>query len=104
VKVAIDGVNSNLDALIDSRSHIRLIQIPLYRMQAGHRIAICRAFGAKVQRDVALLSIKHAVSENNKVNIAPPLEVGWLVGCLTARQHRKVNLCQLRVKETGSVS
>jgi len=26
-----------------------------------------------------------------------------LIGVLTARQHRKVNLCQLREKETGSV-
>jgi len=26
-----------------------------------------------------------------------------MVGCLTARQHRKVNLCQLRGRETGSV-
>jgi len=27
----------------------------------------------------------------------------WLIGVLTARQLRKVNLCQLRGKETGSV-
>jgi len=27
----------------------------------------------------------------------------WLIGVLMARQHRKVNLCQLRGKETGSV-
>jgi len=27
-----------------------------------------------------------------------------LIDCLTARQHRKINLCQLRGKETGSVS
>jgi len=27
----------------------------------------------------------------------------WLIGVLTARQHRKVNLCQLWGKETGSV-
>jgi len=29
--------------------------------------------------------------------------INWLIGVLTARQHRKVNLCQLRGKETGSV-
>jgi len=29
--------------------------------------------------------------------------IDWLIGVLTARQHRKVNLCQLRGKETGSV-
>jgi len=29
--------------------------------------------------------------------------IDWLTGVLTARQHRKVNLCQLRGKETGSV-
>jgi len=28
---------------------------------------------------------------------------GWLVGCLPAHQHRKVNLCQLWGRETGSV-
>jgi len=27
----------------------------------------------------------------------------WLVGCLTARQHRKVNVCQLWGRETGLV-
>jgi len=27
----------------------------------------------------------------------------WLFGCLTARQHRKVNLCQLQGRETGLV-
>jgi len=27
---------------------------------------------------------------------------GWLVGCLTARQQIKINLCQLRGRETGS--
>jgi len=27
----------------------------------------------------------------------------WLVGCLMARQHRKVNLSQLRGRETDSV-
>jgi len=29
--------------------------------------------------------------------------VDWLIDCLTARQHRKVNGCQLRRRETGSV-
>jgi len=29
--------------------------------------------------------------------------IGWLVVCLTTRQHRKVNLCQMRGRETGSV-
>jgi len=28
--------------------------------------------------------------------------VGWLVCCLTAHQHRKVNLCHLRGRETRS--
>jgi len=32
-----------------------------------------------------------------------PWGVGWLIGCLTAHQHKKVNLCQLRGRETGSV-
>jgi len=30
--------------------------------------------------------------------------IDWLIGVSTARQHRKVNLCQLRGKETGTVS
>jgi len=82
VKVAIDGVDNNLDALNDSGSQINLIRrsiIPDDKMQTVGRIAIRGAFGAPVQTDVALLSIKPAVSDNNEVNIAPPLEVMFAV-------------------------
>jgi len=48
-------------------------------MQTVGRIVIRGAFGAPVQTDVALLSIKPAVSDNNEVNIAPPLEVMFAV-------------------------
>jgi hypothetical protein len=48
-------------------------------MQTVGRIAIRGAFGAPVQTDVALLSIKPAVSDINQVNIAPPLEVMFAV-------------------------
>jgi len=43
-------------------------------------------------------------SQSTKWNIRKRfLSIDWLIGVLTARQHRKVNLCQLRRKETGSV-
>jgi len=77
VNVSIDGVDNNLDALNDSGSQINLIHgsiIPDNKMQTVGRIAISGAFGAPVQTDVALLSIKPAVSDTNVVNIAPPLE------------------------------
>jgi len=40
-------------------------------------------------------------SVNNDIKLCELID--WLIGVLTARQHRKVNLCQLRGKETGSV-
>jgi len=66
---------------------------------------------------------KHKISyiivlqaKNKKINISnrsivavnkfrPTGDLGWLVGCQhgTARQHRKVNLCQLWGKEIGSL-
>jgi hypothetical protein len=82
VKVAIDGVDNNLEALNDSGSQINLIRrsiIPDGKMQMVGRIAIRGAFGAPVQTDAAFLSIKPAVSDNNEVNIAPPLEVMFAV-------------------------
>ena len=63
-------------------SQINLIRrsiIPDDKMQTVGRIAIRGAFGAPVQTDVALLSIKPAVSDNNEINIAPPLEVMFAV-------------------------
>jgi hypothetical protein len=78
VKVAIDRVDNNLDALNDSGSQINLIRgsiVPDDKLQTVGRIAIRGAFGAPVQTDVALLPIKPAVSDNNEINIAPPLEV-----------------------------
>jgi len=48
-------------------------------MQTVGRSAIRGAFGAPVQTDVALLSIKPTVFDNNEVNIAPPLEVMFAV-------------------------
>jgi hypothetical protein len=82
VKVAIDGIDNDLDALNDSGSQVNLIRrsiIPEDKMQTVGRISIRGAFGAPVQTDVALLSIKPAVSDNNEVNIAPPLEVMFAV-------------------------
>jgi Zinc knuckle len=82
VKVAIDGVDNNLDALNDSGSQINLTRrsiVPEDKMQTVGRIAIRGAFGAPVQTDVALLSIKPAVSDINEVNIALPLEVMFAV-------------------------
>jgi hypothetical protein len=82
VKVAIDGVDDNLDALNDSGSQIKLIRrsiVPDGKMQTVGRIAIRGACGAPVQTDVALLSIKPAVSDNNEINIAPPLEVMFAI-------------------------
>jgi len=77
VKVSIDGVDFNLHALNDSGSQINVIHrsiIPDDKMQTVGRIAIRGAFGAPVQTDVALLSIKPAISDRptNEVNIAPP--------------------------------
>ena len=48
-------------------------------MKAVGRLAIRGAFGAPVQTDVVLLSIKPAVSGTNEINIAPPLEVMFAV-------------------------
>jgi len=82
VKVSIDGVDNNLDALNDNGSQINLIHrsiIPDDKMQTVGRITIRGAFGAPVQTDVTLLSIKPAVSDINEVNIAPPLEIMFAV-------------------------
>ena len=67
-KVAIDGVDDRFDALHDSGSQINLIHrsiIPEDKMQTVGRIAIRGAFGAPVQTDVILLSIKPAVTAVN---------------------------------------
>ena len=82
VKVAIDGIDHSLNALNDSGSQINLIRrsiIPENKMQTVGRIAIRGAFGDAIQTDVALLSIKPAVSDNNEVNIAPPVEVMFAI-------------------------
>jgi len=74
----IQAILNNLDAPSDSGSQINLIHrsiIPDDKMQTVGRIAIRGAFDATVRTDVALLSIKPAVSDNNEVIIAPPLEV-----------------------------
>jgi len=79
VKDSIDGVDNNLN---DSGSQFNLIHrsiIPDDKMQTVGRIVIRGAFSAPVQTDVALLSIKPAVSATNDVNIAPPLEVMFAV-------------------------
>jgi hypothetical protein len=82
MKVVVDGVDNNLDALNDSGSQINSISrsiVPDDKMQSVGRIAIRGAFGAPVQTDIALLSVKPAVSDNNEINIAPPLEVMFAV-------------------------
>ena len=48
-------------------------------MQTVGRIAIRGSYGNAIQTDVALLSIKPAVSDSNEVNIAPPLEVMFAI-------------------------
>ena len=48
-------------------------------MQTVGQFAIRGAFGAPVQIDVILLSIKPAVTAVNEVNIAPPLEIMFAV-------------------------
>ena len=83
VKIAIDGVYfNNIEALHDSGSQVNLIRksiIPEDQMKAVGRIAIRGAFGAPVQTDLVLLSIKPAVSGTNEVNIAPSLEVMFAI-------------------------
>jgi hypothetical protein len=83
VKIAIDGVDfNNIEALHDSGSLVNLIRKPIIpedQMKVVGRIVIRGAFGAPVQTDVVLLSIKPVVSGTNEVNIAPPLEVLFAV-------------------------
>jgi len=41
---------------------------------------------------------------NTKLDHRKVGKVGWLAVYLPARQHRTANLCQLRLRETGSIS
>ena len=82
VKVAIDGVDVDIEALHDSVSPVNLIRrsiIPEGQRQAVGRMVVREAFGAPVQTDVVLLSIKPAVSGTNEIHIAPPLVVMFAV-------------------------
>ena len=82
VEVAIDGVAHDLNALNDSGSRINLIRrsiVPENKMQTVGRIAIRGSYGNAIQTDVALLSIKPAVSNSNENNTGPPLEVMFAI-------------------------
>ena len=82
VKVATDGVDHDLNAMNDSGSQINLIRrsiIPQNKIQTVGRIAIRWSNGNAIQTNVALLSIKPAVSKSNENNTGPPLEVMFAI-------------------------